>query len=297
MRKQQRLLTLIVVVVCLTLSSCNTAKNVAQSLKEMAAIRAAVMKHFGETDVAVNINYFNNKSNISVVFLNSALNAKTAEERFQRSTATAELVKQNYADIKSVEYIMVVFSRVTTRFVVFHWSEAVDFYTFDNEGRVVGPKESEQPAPEPIELSVNYYANQNRTNISTGTITLQGIPENGVSFYPHISVAGKVEKGAPLASDVTFNFSSFGEKPRFPDLTKIAFISDGKVVYESSEQFSTSKLADGTFSEFLFLRVSAGTYRRITAGKELTVRLGEKEYRLDEEHVALLQKMSPYLKK
>jgi hypothetical protein len=34
----------------------------------MAAIRTAVMKQFGEADVAVNINHFNDESNITFEF-------------------------------------------------------------------------------------------------------------------------------------------------------------------------------------------------------------------------------------
>ena len=158
-----------------------------------------------------------------------------------------------------------------------------------------GPKETDETSEEPTEPNINYSASRNRTEIVSG-ISLEGTAENGVTCLPHISVEGNVEKGARLASEVTFDFASFGEKPRFPNLTKIAFITDGKVVYETSEQFSTSKLTDGTYSEFLFLRVSASAFRRIMTGKDVTLRLGEKEYRINEQQVVRLQKMSTYLK-
>lgn len=296
MQQLQSFLILIGVVVCLTLSGCKAAKSVAQSLEAMGEIRAAIIKQFGEDEVNVNINHFNDRSNISVVFVNSSLNLKSSQERLSRAKETAELVKRNYAAIKSVNSVTVVFSRVTTRFVVFHWGETVDVFAFDNEARVLfGPKETDETSEKPTEPNINYSASRNRTEIVSG-ISLEGTAENGVTCLPHISVEGNVEKGARLASEVTFDFASFGEKPRFPNLTKIAFITDGKVVYETSEQFSTSKLTDGTYSEFLFLRVSASAFRRITTGKDVTLRLGENEYRLDERQVGLLQKMSTYLK-
>ena len=73
-------------------------------------IRTAIIKQFGEQDVNVNINYFNDKSNISVAFINSPLNLKSSDERFSRAKETAELVKQNYAAIKSVNSVTVAFS-------------------------------------------------------------------------------------------------------------------------------------------------------------------------------------------
>jgi hypothetical protein len=252
MHQLQRYLILITVVVCLTFSGCKAAKNVAQGLEAVGKLRAVIVKQFGESDVNVNINYFNDKSNISVAFINSPVNLKSSEERFRRAKETAELVKQNYAAIKSVNSVTVAFSRVTTRFVVFHWGETVDVFAFDSEARVLfGPKETDETSEEPTEPSINYSANRNRTEI-VGGISLEGTAENGVTCIPHISVEGNVDKVARLASEVTFDFASFGEKPRFPNLTKIAFITDGKVVYETSEQFSTSKLTDGTYSEFLF---------------------------------------------
>ncbi len=296
MHQLQRCLILIAVVVCLTFSGCKAAKNVAQGLEAMGKLRAVIIKQFGESDVNVNIIYFNDQSNISVAFINSPLNLKSSDERFSRAKETAELVKLNYAGIKSVNNVTVAFSRVTTRFIVFHWGETVDVFAFDNEARVLfGPKEPDETPVEPTEPSVTYSPNRNRTEIVSG-INLEGTAENGVTCIPHISVEGNVDKGARLASEVTFDFASFGEKPRFPNLTKIAFITDGKVIYETSDQFSTSKLNDGTYSEFLFLRVSASVFRRITSGKDVTLRLGEKEYRINERQVARLQKMSTYLK-
>jgi hypothetical protein len=61
--------------------------------------------------------------------------------------------------------------------------------------------------------------------------------------------------------------------------------------------FSTSKLADGMLSEFLYLKVPSGAFIRIAAGKDVRLRLGEKDYRLDEQQVVLIKKMSIYLKK
>lgn len=299
MKHTKSFLTLIGAVVCLTFSGCNAAKNVSKSLEAVMQLRAAIIKQFGEQDVNVNINYFNDTSSISVVFVNSQLNLKSPEERLNRAKETAEIVTRNYAAIKSVDNITVVFSRVTTRFLVFHWGETIDVFGFDNEARLqFNPRsELERPSIDPVDPVINYYANQNRTDISVGTIQLEGIPENGVTCLPHFSVVGNIERGAGPATEVNLDFASFGEKPRFPSLTKIVFVNDGKVVYQTTDQFSTSKVADGMFSEFLYLKIPPGAFKRITSGKDVTMRLGTKEYRLNDEQVLSLQKLATYLKK
>ena len=297
MHHTKSFLILIGVVVCL-LNGCKAAKNISQSLEAVMQVRAAIIKQFGEQDVNVNINHFNDTSNISVVFVNSQLNVKSPEERLNRAKETAEIVKRNYAAIKSVDHITVVFSRVTTRFVVFHWGETVDVFGFDNEARLLfNPRtELERPSIDPAEPAINYNAYQNRTDISVKTIQLEGIPENGVTCLPHFSVVGNIERGAGQASEVSIDFASFGEKPRFPNLTKIVFETEGKVVYQATEQFSTSKLADGMFSEFLYLKVSPAAFKRIASSKDVTMRLGTKEYKLNDDQVVSLQRMSTYLK-
>ena len=62
-------------------------------------------------------------------------------------------------------------------------------------------------------------------------------------------------------------------------------------------QFSTSKTPDEKFSEFLLLQVPYLAFRRMTAAKKLTFRLGDREYELTEEQVKGLAKMTKYVSK
>src|SRR5215217_4398987 len=121
--------------VCLLAYGCNTAKDLGKTLGDLAQVRAELIKKFGEQDVNIRINTFQNRTNISVVFVNSPLIQKPTEERAKRAQETAEIVRQQYPPIKNVSEIWVGFMRVTTRLVIFHYSEMLDAYGFDNEGR------------------------------------------------------------------------------------------------------------------------------------------------------------------
>jgi hypothetical protein len=99
-----------------------------------------------------------------------------------------------------------------------------------------------------------------------------------------------------LPKSVGVDFASYSEKSLFPGEPKILFIADGKVIFETAEQFSTSKNQDGLFSEFLLMEVPYPAFRRLTNGKKLTFRLGDYEYKLTEEQVEALREMTEYVR-
>src|SRR5678816_417956 len=80
----------------LLVCGCSTAKDLGKTLGELATVRAELIKKFGEQDVNVRANTFQNQTSISVVYVNSPLNQKTTEERAKRSQETAEIVRQHY---------------------------------------------------------------------------------------------------------------------------------------------------------------------------------------------------------
>ena len=125
----------VVLTSCLLAFGCGTAKNLGKTLGDLAMVRAELIKKFGEKDVNLSVNTFQNRTSISVMFVNSPLNQKTTEERAKRAQETAEIVKQHYPAIKNVNEIWVGFMRVTTRLVIFHYSEMIDIHGFDNEAR------------------------------------------------------------------------------------------------------------------------------------------------------------------
>src|SRR6185295_9417467 len=93
--------------VCLLAYGCSTTKDLGKTLGELAQVRAELIKKFGEQDVNIRVNTFQNRKIISVAFINSPLNQKATGEREKRAQETAEIVRQHYPPIKEVSEIWV----------------------------------------------------------------------------------------------------------------------------------------------------------------------------------------------
>jgi len=281
--------------VCLLVFGCSTAKELGKTLGDLEKVRAELVKKFGEEGVNLRVNTFQNLTSISVTYVNSPLNQKTPEERAKRAQETAVVVRQLYPSIKNGNQIWVGFMRVTTRMVIFHYSEIIEVLGFDSEARAL-----REPGTEPLDTSrptVHYWANQNKTDITGGGIQLEGLPEKGVMFIPHFSVAGDINKVTPKRpNEIGLDFASFSEKPKFPNLTKIVFLSDDKVVYSTEGQFSTSKIAGDMYSEFLYLQVPTAAFVKITSGSTIKLRLNEDEYELTDSQALKIRRMADYLR-
>lgn len=290
-----RVLLCLVLTSCLLAFGCSAAKDLGKTLGDLAMVRAELIKKFGEQDVNVQVNTFQNRTNISVIYVNSPLNQKTTEERAQRAQETAEIVKQHYPSIKNVSEIWVGFMHVTTRFVVFHWSEMLEVRGFDNEARAL--RDPGRVPLDPSQPEIRYSASQNQTDISSSGIQLEGTTDNGVILVTHFSVAGNINKISPKPpAEVALDFAAFSEKPRFPNLTKLVFLSDDKIVYRTEDQFSTSKIADGKYCEFLYLKVPTAAFLKISSGSRVKMKLNDHEYTLTESQLLQIQRMSDYLR-
>ena len=274
---------------------CNRAKDLGKTLGELETVRAELVKKFGEQDINVRANTFQNRTSISVVYINSPLNQKTMEERGARAQETAEIVRQHYPSIKNISEIWVGFMRVTTRMVVFHWNEMLDVRGFDNEAHAL--REPGAAPEDPNQPAAHYVPSQNKTDVSSAGIQLEGTPEKGLTVLPHFSVAGNANKTKPKPpEEVSLDFAAYSEKPKFPDLTKIVFLSDNEIVYQTEAQFSTSRIADDMYSEFLYLKIPAAAFLKMGSGKTCKIRLNKHEYTLTGSEIQQIQQMSEYLK-
>ena len=284
----------LVLMSCLLVSGCSTAKDLGKTLGDLANVRAELINKFGEKDVNVRVNTFQNRTSLLVTYINSPLNQKTTEERGQRAQETAEIVKQHYHSIKNVGEIWVGFMRVTSRMVIFHWSEMLETRGFDNEARAL--REPVSAPVDPSQPSVHFIASQNQTEISS-TIQLEGRPDKGVLFIPHFSVEGNVNKITPKPPKVVaLDFAAYSEKPKFPSITKIVFLSSDKVVYRAKGEFSMSKISADLYSEFFYLEMPSTSFSEIASGNTIKVRLNDHEYALTESQVLKMQRMADYLR-
>lgn len=284
----------IVLTGCLLAYGCGAARDFGKKLGDLAVVRAELIKKFGD-EVNLRIDTFQNRTGISVMYLNSSLNQKTTDERAKRAQETAEIVKQHYPAIKNVSEIWVGFMRVTTRLVILHWSEMVEAYGFDREARAL--RDPGMTPMDPSQPATRYSASQNQTEISSRGIQLEGTPDKGVLFVAHFSVVGDINKITPQPPhEVGLDFAAFSEKPKFPNVTKISFLSDNKVVYRAEAQFSTSKLTNDKYCEFLYLKVPTAAFVKITSGSTAGIKLNEHEYTLTEGQILQIQRMSDYLR-
>lgn len=273
--------------------------QLAKSLVAISKLQAAIVKEYGDKDVNVNLN---NDNTLTITFVNSTLNEKSLEERAKRAEQTAAFVIRNYPAIAEIEEIWVGFVKAETRFIVVNYTESLNYFGFDKTGQPLAPYQEVAPASvsddrlRPIAV---YSPASNQTEVKVTSLQLQGDMNQGMAVSPHFTVPGDatgVSRSASFPESVVFDFASYSEKSLFPGEPKIKFVADGKVVFETAEQFSTSKNEDGQFSEFLKLPVPYPAFRRLTAGKKLMLKLGEYEYNLTDEQVEALRGMTKYVR-
>ena len=183
-----------------------------------------------------------------------------------------------------------------------NYSESFDFFGFDKHGRPLHSSAAEHTTQGPsntMQPTTVYSPELKQTDVLVERLQLEGDANYGMSLIAHFTVPGDVNQSKRSASYppfVSFDFSSYSEKSLFPGEPKVAALADGKVVFETSEQFSTSKSPDdGRFSEYLSLHLPYTAFRRMINGRSLTLRIGDKEYGFAREQVEALRKMTQYV--
>ena len=299
MKKLRTSIGLSLVLVCLFANSCDQAKQVGKTLGSLAQVRGEIIKKFGEDGVDVRVNSAGGDTTISITFINSVLNNKPDAEREKRAQETAEIVKTQYPEIKSVKQILVFFMRAQTKFLVFHWNVVFDFHAFDNEAKRLDTRPEVEPIEpiEPLRSSVVYSPTKHQTDVSVEGLQLEGVAGYGLTMLPRFTVPGDTSKATPRApANVTLDFASFAQKQSFPGVTKIELIGDDKIVFQTEGQFSTSRSNDGLVSEFLYLTIPYSKFQKLVASKEFSLKMGEKKYDLTDEQLQAVRSMTTYVK-
>ena len=287
------------VALLLPLSLFAGCANLSGSLLEMARLQAAIVKEYGEKEVNVNLH---NSTSLTVTFINSALNATSSEARAKRAEHTAGFVNRRYPSINQITEIWVGFVRTTSRFIVMDQSESVDVFGFDKNGRPLGslPNDLLTDESETSLIPTAVYSPKLRqTEVMITRLQLEGDMNNGLALAPHFTVPGDatgIKRSASFPQSVTFDFASYSEKSMFPGDTKITALTDGKAVFETSEQFATTQLPNFTFTAFLKLEIPYPAFRRMIMGKKLTLRLGDREYQLTTAQLQGLREMTTYVR-
>jgi hypothetical protein len=274
---------------CLITASC---AGTLKKLGDLSKLQAELLKEYGEEDVGVNLV----NETLTITFVNSSLNDKTPLERAERAQRTAVFVSQHYPTIKELDGIWVGFIKQKTRLVVIHYAESLDFFAFDRNGTQLRRPSEVQPSEQ--YSTAAYVSTLKQTDIMVRTLQLEGDLDNGLSLTPHYTVPGNITAAQPSDAPpkfVSFDFSSTSDKSLFPGAPKISFLADEKVVYETEAQFSTSKFGE-KFSESLSLPVPYPAFLRMTSGKTLTMRIGDREYAFSHAHLNALLELRAYVK-
>jgi hypothetical protein len=279
-----------------SLIASGCSKQWAKSLMQLSQLRAAIAREYGEPSVEVRLI----KRSLFIWFVNSPLNTESHEDRQERAEKTALFASQHYPAITEVADMLVGFIKVETRFVFVPHSSSVDFFRFNAQAQLL------PWAPQPSQIGESrarataVYASQlDQTEVSIALMQLEGDTDNGLALSPHFSVRGDVtgvRRSVAAPRSVSFDFSSYSEKSMFPGEPQIVFLADGKIVFETAAQFSTSKSLEGKFSEFLLLPVPYTAFRRLAAAKSVRLRIGDREYELTEEQVEALREMTAYVR-
>lgn len=275
----------------LTAGGC--LKQFAKTVGEMQTLRVVLMKKFGE-EIFVNINDAAERVTLNVTFINSALNDKAPEERARRAQEVANVVKTSYARANNLQAIWVFFVRQKTNMLVFHYTQTVDYFGFDKTAARLGrPPRETGISNYGVELktTATYIDSSNETDVSANGIQLAGVPgENGLTVLPHYRFAGNVyTTNRRPPREVSFDFASYSNRTEFPQTTPITFFADGKQVLQKDGKFT------GTKTQFCYLAVPYPAFRKMIDGRQLTIKLGDKEYPLNRGQFAVLQQMGAYV--
>lgn len=95
--RNNRIIGATILTLSFLLSACSS--GLVKSLGEIAVLRNALIKEFGEQDVNVNLN---NDRFLSITFVNSPLNEKDPTQRVDRAKKTMAVVLKNYPSVKVV---------------------------------------------------------------------------------------------------------------------------------------------------------------------------------------------------
>lgn len=266
-------------------------KQVVKTIGELQVLHTELTKKFGD-EVNVHVQESGPRLVLTVSFINSLLNEKTQPARFKRAAEAAKVVTTHYPRINSVSAIWVGFVRRQTRMLVFHRSEGLDFYPFDRNAQLIQPTDTTtNTSGVPLETSAHYSRDINQSNVFAYGIQLEGEPgKDGVTVLPNFKTTGDVnEKRGPPPKTVQFDFASYSATPRFEQVVPITFVADGNTVLQTKGTFH------GNDAQFCYLPVPYAAFRKMITAKQVTIKLGDKQYRLTPSQFEALRKMSEYV--
>lgn len=264
-----------------------------KTYSDLRVVQNALTKRFND-EVAVTANHVENGVVFVVWFVNSPLNDQSDDQRLIRGAEAVKVIQGSYPHSQKVREFWVGFLRQQSRFGVFHKREIVSMRGYDKFAQPLPLPSNTGPIQPPtnIEVTPSYDPYRDVTDISVSGLQLEGEPGgSGLTVLPAFKVRGRigVEKSTPPKT-VSLNFASYAEKPRFEQVVQISFVADGKVVLKTEGTFT------GSDAQFCYLTIPYSTYRSMVSGKELLIKLGDKEYLLTPNQLSAMYAMTEYVR-
>ena len=277
-------------------SACS---NLIKSYAGVNALRQHLIEKYHE-DISVTLQ---NSRFLSIAFTNSPLNQQDSVRRAQRAAETARFVALNYSGIKEVDRIGIYFMASETRYIVVHYSTAIDAFAFDKNGMRVAfaPNPDVAPSHEDLRTPVaRFNPSRNETDVSITRIQLDGDMNHGIALVPHFTVAGDARRSDTATTapeSVIFDFASYADEPFFPDNAKLEIYCDDRLAANGIARLMSGKPSDNDQSvgQFLSVQVSFKLFKKMGESRNVRIVLGPKRFDLLPDDIAALGAMSAYV--
>ena len=280
---------LLAVILAASLLASGCLPQVAQETNDLLVLQNELQKKFGdqtELHLAIGVN----RGTLYVSFINSSANGWPEEARGKRAAEAAQFVKTRFRQIGQVRTILVSFRRRKTRLLVFHQTQTVGSYPFNENAQFIEPRNVTSSGVA-LETTASYSSRDNRSDVFAYGIQLEGEPgKDGVTVLPNFHTTGDVNvtKGPPPKT-VQFDFASYSSTPRFKETESITFVTDGKRLLQTKGTFH------GNDAQFCYLRLPYSVFRQMTGAKSLVIKLGDNEYPLTPRQWEVIRGMMTYV--
>lgn len=278
-------------------SACSN--GLIKSYAGLNALRQHLIEKYHE-DISVDLQ---NSRFLSIAFTNSPLNQQDSAKRAQRAAETARFVALNYSGIKEVDRIGIYFVASETRYIVVHYSTAIDAFGFDKNGVAVAFSRHPEVVPSHEDLRTpiaRFNPSRNETDVSITRIQLDGDMNHGIALVPHFTVSGDARRSDTATSapeSVVFDFASYADKPFFSDNAKLEIYCDDRLALNGVARLMSGKPSDNDQSvgQFLSVQISFKLFKRMGESRNVRIVLGPKRFDLLPDDIAAIGAMSAYV--
>jgi hypothetical protein len=267
-----------------------------KGLGDLHKLQQQLIEKYQEKNVSVRLQ---NSTYLAVTFINSPLNQQESTKREARAAQTAQFVVKNFAAIRELQAIWIIFMSSESRFVFFHSYRSLNAFGFNNRGESLRQTVVTAPAAEnenPLSPNVRFSTARNETDISLTRVQLNGDLNHGIALVPYYTAKGDARGPGKVAIAPrfgTFDFASYADRPLFSGDSKLEIICDGQIQYSGSAHLLSPKDSgsEGSTAQFLRTEIPFDQFVKIGAARKATIKLNGKPYDLSPEAIVAFRRL------